>query len=92
MATDKTGGPAFPCIERFDDGRIYMQNFGLTKREWYIGMALQGAAVTMAGRLQVMGLEGAKANEAKQLTAKIVGHCAIAIADAAIELEGKSHE
>lgn len=35
--SDKTGGPAFPC-----SGALPTSQSGLTKLEWYAGMAMQG--------------------------------------------------
>ena len=35
-------GPAFPVTPTDNSGQIGPTEYGLTKREWYAGMALQG--------------------------------------------------
>lgn len=35
-------GPAFPVTPTDNSGKIGPTEYGLTKREWYAGMALQG--------------------------------------------------
>jgi hypothetical protein len=38
MSNDRTGGPAFPCLERGDSG-VNLTAAGLTKREYFIAHA-----------------------------------------------------
>jgi hypothetical protein len=54
----------------------------VTLRQWYIGMALQGAASKVVGYRPCDQQDAAGA----------LAHSAILIADAAIELEGKDHD
>ena len=43
MNTEKTGGPAFPVPEHLDErGHGHEQHIGMTLRDWFAGMALQG--------------------------------------------------
>ena len=44
MSTDKTGGPAFPAlpIQREINGEMLYQSPGLTIRDYFAAMAMQG--------------------------------------------------
>lgn len=43
MSDIDSGGPAFPVSpKKVEAGLVYMACDGLSKREWYAGMALQG--------------------------------------------------
>lgn len=50
-----TDQPAFPLpAMRLEDGRGYPAQPGLTKREWFAGMALQGQLATGEAALLVV--------------------------------------
>ena len=42
MSEIDSGGPAFPVTPTDNSGQIGPTEYGLTKREWLAGMALQG--------------------------------------------------
>lgn len=44
MSNKPEGGPAFPVDEKNDDGTHFYTNMGMTLRQWYAGMAMQGFA------------------------------------------------
>ena len=41
MAIDN-GGPAFPSLDTDEHRQVYSTNPGMTLRDWFAGMALQG--------------------------------------------------
>lgn len=49
------GGPAFPLPETIlPDGRIVQVNYpGMSLRDWFAGMALQGMVSGVCGHLQI---------------------------------------
>jgi hypothetical protein len=81
MATDKTGGSAFPA-KIYVGHDQYHHHEGMTLRQWYIGMALQGTALAVA----------ASRYTDREIPASQILKAAQSIADAAIELEGKDHD
>ncbi len=42
MSDKDTGGPAFPTNDLLANGKVHPPSQGMTLREWYAGMALQG--------------------------------------------------
>lgn len=50
--TETTNTRAFPCVPHDLVGRVVGMEYGLTKREWFAGMALQG----MLGDSERVGL------------------------------------
>ena len=70
----KTGGPAFPTIMRDADGYVSGRGHGMTLRDWFAGMALQGI---LAGTPDSICTIDEYANEAYQY------------ADAMLEVRGK---
>lgn len=51
----KDGGPAFPCVSgpHLDENEniVYPVQYGMSLRDWFAGMALQGLILTHDGRM-----------------------------------------
>lgn len=66
--TDKDGGSAFACADSTIDGQTHLQE-GMSLRQWYAGMALQGTL----------------ASNPPKVTPEGVAYISYAIADAMIK-------
>ena len=88
MTTTNDGRPAFPCQELGEDGSPMQQLCeGLTKREWFAGMALQGLYAN-SGSAIINNMSCTSADKIRKSLSEIAD-LVLAQADSMIERSGK---
>jgi len=90
VTTINDGGPAFPSDEEGGNIQFPYHMTGMTLRQWYAGMALQGILASPVWMRNIEITKGITAEKVKELVAALAhGQADAMLAHEAKELEAK---